>query len=108
MNRIVYIDNDNILRVTGLADSISAAYMNAATVTVTLYESDGVTEVTGQSWPQTMAYEAGSNGNYRITLFDTLVLTHNRKYLAIVEADNGTNEKGHWEILVRAQTRKTD
>lgn len=83
-----YIDTDNVLSITGLKRSVADTFENAASVTVTLTDSDGV-QVTGETWPLAMAYEASSNGNYRATLVDSLNVTENAFYTATITADAG-------------------
>jgi hypothetical protein len=54
----LYIDNDHNLRLAGLRNEATWAFINDATVTCTLYNGLDATrtEITGQSWPLTMAY----------------------------------------------------
>lgn len=99
----LYIGNDNVITLSGLQDSIDDSYKNAASVTVTLVDSEG-TEVAGETWPLSMAYVAASNGEYRATLADTLTLEAG-EYIAQVSADAGAGLKGYWEISVTVQTR---
>ena len=101
---VLYVSNDNLLTVDELYDVVGAAYLNAATVTVTLVDSSG-SEVTGQSWPTTLAYVASSNGKYRAVLEDGLGLTAGQPYTAKVTADGGADKKGYWEVPCRAITR---
>lgn len=94
---IIYL-SDNIIQLTGLADS-AGDYQNSATVTVTLTDRAG-TEVVGETWPLTMVYVTSSDGNYKATLKDTLTLTRNVKYVAKVSANAGDGKQRYWEIPV--------
>ena len=106
MSRLVtYVANDNVLTLEGLQNAVTDAYINDATVTVTLYEADHSTEVTGETWPLTMDYVSGSDGNYRATLADTLSLSANDRYYADVSADGGTGLKGFWTTQLVAIRR---
>ena len=82
--KVAYVLSDNEIMLDGLALS-DGTYQNDATVTVTLYDSAGV-EVTGESWPLSMAYVSASDGDYKATLADTLGVTENKKYRAVVTA----------------------
>lgn len=107
MSLTLYLGNDNVLTLVGLQNDISAAYLNAATVTVTLVDSDG-TEISGETWPLTMTYVATSDGNYRATLPDTLTgLTAADALTAKVSADGGAGLQGYWEVPVLAAVRTT-
>jgi len=103
--RTIYVSNDNLLKLNGLQNGDDLSYMNSADVTATLLEADGVTEVTGETWPIVLAYEAASNGNYKATLTDVLVLTAKKKYFCNLVADGGAGLHADWTVPVRAQTR---
>lgn len=101
----LYIDNDNVLTLVGLQNSVSAAYLNAATVAVTLTDADD-TEISGETWPLTMSYVSGSDGNYRATLPDTLTgLTTLDELSATITADAGAGLAAKWVIPLTAKTR---
>lgn len=100
----IYVDNDNIITLVGLKNKVSGAWINDATVTVTLQDEDG-NEVSGQSWPATLSYVSSSNGNYRATLEDVLNLLPDVEYTAEVTADGGPGLKGAWSEPVSSITR---
>ncbi len=104
---IVYDENDNLIELDELQDATDSSYENSATVTVTLYEADQTTEVTGETWPMTMGYVASSNGKYRGVLRDALSLNINRRYFAKVTADAGTDKKGVWWEPIRVVRRQS-
>jgi hypothetical protein len=89
------VETDNLIELDGLQDQSTSAYINDATVTVTLLDSSG-SEVAGETWPLTMGYVAASNGKYRATLADTLSLSPNKRYQAKVVADGGSGKKRTW------------
>jgi len=100
---IIYEGNDMVIELRGLKNEVSGAYIDSATVGVTLKDADGV-NVSGESWPLTMNYVTGSNGKYRATLADTLSLTPRARYTATITADAGAGLKGKWvEDLVCQQ-----
>lgn len=100
----LYVGNDNVLTLSGLQNSVDDSYINNATVTVTLVDSDG-NSVSGETWPVTLSYVSGSDGNYRATLADTISASADTAYRARVTADGGAGLKGYWEIPVYAVKR---
>ncbi len=105
MSQVIFYLNDMIIELLGLQDGVTLAYLNAATVTVTLVDCDTGTEVVGQSWPLTMPYVAASNGDYRATLISTLTLVVGDLYIAKISAvESGLN--GYWELPLTVEKRK--
>jgi len=96
----LYVGNDSVLTLSGLINSVDSTYINSATVTYSLVDSNGATVDSGS-----MAYVASSNGIYRATLADTLSLTAGDSYTVIVDADGGSGLKYHSESAVIAATR---
>ncbi len=103
MAEALYISNDNLLRVSGLRDDSTGAYINTATVTVTLKDSGG-SPVSGQAWPLTLAHVTGTNGRYQGTLEETLVLVADTEYTAEIDAVL-VDLKAHWEFSLEAKVR---
>jgi hypothetical protein len=73
---ILYDQNDHSLTLIrsngkGLQNEITGLYVNDATVTATLKRKNGVV-VSGQSFPVTLDYVAGTDGIYRVVLLSTL------------------------------------
>ena len=81
---VLYVDNDMRLEVGSLRD-LDGVYLNAATVTATIYDALGVA-VTGQSWPLTLAYVALSNGIYRGIIDDGADFVDGEDYTIVVDA----------------------
>jgi hypothetical protein len=102
LNNVLYLDNDNLVALTGLKDSAAAAYLNNATVQLTVLAPDGA-ELAGVVWPQPMAYVVGSKGEYRYTLPVEAALQHSVFYtLRIVVS---APLRGTFLKTVRAQGR---
>ncbi len=106
MAQALYKSNDNLLEIDGLKNAATDAYIDDATVTVTLVDAEGA-EVTGQSWPTTMSYVASSNGKYRAVLKDALSVTNLDRYTAKITADGGSDLLGYWEFPLSAIVRTT-
>ena len=100
----LYIDNDNLLSVTGLKNASSGSYMNDATVTATLVDSTGTT-VTGQTFPVTLSYVADTDGNYQATLEDALSLNEGSVYTATISATTSSGLSASWQMTMKAIKR---
>ena len=100
----VYVGNTNIIDLVGLSSEVDDAFINDADVEVTVVDEDG-NEVSGQSWPLTMSYLPGSDGNYRGFISDEVSFVARDKYFANIVADGGANRVGRWSFPFRPQTR---
>ena len=94
--------NDMRLELDELRDP-DGAYINTATVTATLLDSDGE-EVEGVTWPVTLEYVEESDGKYQGILDDAIELVDKEIYTLVVDSVDGES-KGHWELAVQARTR---
>jgi hypothetical protein len=101
----IYISNDNLLTLDKAFDAVTQAYINDATVEVTLLDRAGG-EVDGQPWPQTLAYVAESDGKYRAVLDDALELKPDRPYDAVINLDAGSGKKANWRLRLFATYRR--
>lgn len=97
----LYVDTDHALSVSGLQGS-GGDYVNNATVQATVYESDGTTEVSGQSWPVTLDYQAGTDGNYSGVIDNAANLVDGAYYQVVVTATHNGLVRT-WRNLARAQ-----
>lgn len=102
-----FVANTNVLELTGLKEEITEAFINNATVTVTIKDTDG-NEVIGETWPFAMDYVAASDGDYRAFVSEDLELIANTRYIAYIEADGGANRVGHFEFHFKALARRID
>lgn len=66
---VLYQSNDQTIEVDKIRDRLTGNYLNAATVTATLYDSAG-SAVTGLN-ALALAYVAASNGKYRGNVEDS-------------------------------------
>lgn len=74
----LYLNNDHIIELDGLQD-VNGDFVAGATVKATLYESDGVTEVGGVTWPLTLSYQ-GTRGNYAAELPASVAVVDKGRY----------------------------
>lgn len=63
-----------------------------ATVTATIYRADGVTEVTGQSWPMSLAHVA--DGLYQGNVDDVVDFVVGERVVISAIADDGPGRRG--------------
>lgn len=87
----LFAGNDALLRWTGAANSVTGAYLNAATVTAQLYDEND--DPKGD--PVTLDYVAGSNGNYLGVLESSVIDAHfavgDRYELVVTLVQGGVN-----------------
>jgi hypothetical protein len=84
--------SDNLLKVSGLKNEATGAYLNSATLTATLYDTGG-TEIVGETWPISLSYVADSDGIYQGNLKDTLTLAPGDVVKIVIVADDGADLK---------------
>lgn len=100
---IVLVENDNVVELFELRNPITGAFLNAATVDITITDSEGV-EVTGETWPLTIPYVTGSNGIYRVILDKVLGFIAGQRYTAVINAaEAGLDAK--WTLDYLAKVR---
>lgn len=92
-----FVANTNVLEIVGLKDDIAETFINDATVTATVRDSQG-DEVVGESWPLALDYVLSSDGVYRGFLSADLDLVSGRRYLAVIDVDGGVDRTAHWEF----------
>lgn len=102
---VAFVANTNLLELRGLQTAIDEAYVNDATVTVTIKDDCG-SNVTGQAWPAIMNYVSGSNGDYRAIISSAVQIKAGKKYFAEISASGGASEIGFWRYAFRPQTRQ--
>jgi len=109
----LYIGQDNLVewgsvdeQGTGLYDNNLGSFDNSATVTFTLYQSDGTSAVSGGSG--TCSYITGSQGCYRGTLEDGVSLTSGTTYILEVLATGSGDRIGRRRISYVARYMGAD
>lgn len=85
----LFIDNDNLIKLTGLRDAANGLYLNGASVSLTLVDAVSEAEVAGQTWPTTMEHVTDSDGDYQCTLEYDLVVLPGQSLIAKVVANAG-------------------
>ena len=102
----LYAGNNTIeVELIGLKDASDNSYINDATVTATIHEEDGTTEVTGETWPISLAYVTASNGDYRGVVSADSNIVARTKYQITISATDADGNKGEWINFAIASRR---
>jgi hypothetical protein len=97
----IYAGNDNLFQLLGLTDISTGAFVNNATVNVTVKKvSDGSTLGTAS-----MPYVTGTNGNYQGTLLAASAPTAQVGYTAQIVVTTPSGGTAEWDIPVFGATR---
>lgn len=104
---VLLISNDQTVKLLGLKDQISGDYINGLVdaVTAHLKTKDG-SSVAGETWPITLDYIAGSDGEYQANFDDAIELQNNRSYVVEIAVDAGGGLKAFWRFVRTAQYRQ--
>lgn len=78
----IFIDTDNLVTLSGLTDSTTGEYINDATVSMTLEDSDGITVAADIP----LTYTAESDGEYTGILANTVEMVAGDYYYLYVTA----------------------
>lgn len=97
----LYTDNPSFIELASLTERESGNPIIDAAVGVTIYDSAGA-EVTGESWPLAMPYDAGTL-SYKGVTSNTLGLVAGDQYKVTVVA-SGTAQ-GEWNSYLAAIKR---
>jgi hypothetical protein len=96
---VCWIGSSNTLELSGL--NRYGVIINDARITLTIRSADGET-IAG---PTIVRHIENSNGDYAGGFSAAVGLVAGQKYVAVVDADVGT-DVGHWEVPFTAQVRK--
>lgn len=96
----VWAGNTSVLELSGLKFTVTQAYANTATATVTLTNAAG-TNVPGATWPMPLAYVAASNGVYRGNIPAGVALVPGKIFAYVVSAtQDGATARWEGKLLV--------
>lgn len=92
-NEIVTFSS-TLVRVRKLFDKgagVSGEYIDDATVTATIYDTDGTTPLvheddTAVGWPVTLPFVVGTRGQYQTTVLKPLKVVQNESYRVVIDA----------------------
>jgi hypothetical protein len=101
-----YVGASNVVELSGLTNAVTGAVDNAATVTVTVKDSTGASNILGDTFPKAMSYVAASSGKYRATVSANLAIVAGTKYRAIVDVTGSAGDKDRREIPIMAAYRQ--
>ena len=86
--QILYVGEDNLVQWLGMTSSVDGSYINDATVAGVLKRQSGEIVADGI----TLAYVAGSNGDYRGEIDQSITLVHNARYTLELSAESQSRE----------------
>ncbi len=105
-HKYIYLNNDNLVTLTGLKDVAADAFVNNGTVQLTIKNSSDV-DVSGITWPLTMDPESGDNGDYAVIVEQTAVFVDEADYVAVVVVSGSGVGDAEWQIPLRASVRRS-
>lgn len=105
--QFIFLDNTSNVKLKGLQSAIDDSYINDATVVMTLKDPGGV-DVVGETWPMTMQYQAGTNGNYSGSFSHQATLVENDEYEALIVATLTDGSRAQWVEPVLALVRNNN
>jgi hypothetical protein len=100
----LYVNNDHHVELRKLREA-SGAFVAGATVVATMYESDGVTEVLGVTWPLALSY-TGARGTYKTDLPASATFEGGKRYVLRVTATYAGRQYQE-ELVLRANKRRS-
>lgn len=100
-----FVANTNNLDLIGLRNAATGTYVNDADVTVTVRDKAG-SEVLGETWPLTMDYVTGSQGDYRGVISHETALAAGQWYTAEITANADGASVAFWDFEFQAATRR--
>lgn len=104
MSNILYVDNTGYISLSGYKNGLTGDYINDATVTVDILDSDG-NSVGGITNPLILSYQASSNGNYSVAVDSDIEITEWNFYKAKVVAIS-SGVKSTFNCTIQALPRK--
>lgn len=101
---VLLVANDQTIQVSGVTNQETGAFVNDATVNVSLKTPDG-SYVSGQDWPLVLEYEVASDGNYSGLISRDVSLVHNTQYIIEISVAGGDGLAGFWRFARPAKYR---
>ena len=100
----VFVNNSNAILLRGLRNENDSTFITNAVVEVTIKDKNNIA-IPGVSWPKSMLYVTGTDGDYRAVLEDTIIFVPGATYYAYILANGGTNKIGRWKYSFTALER---
>ena len=101
--RDLWINNDLTIEVDKLRNVLFNTIDTTASISFTLYESDGATEVQGETWPKAM--QSVGNGRYIQATNADMVLVEGSEYIGEFAVTGSAAEKANWSVPFVARVR---
>lgn len=94
------ISTNNVIEVEGVTNADTGAPITSATVLMYLYNNADDTQITGETWPVTLAHDASGTYNYNLSYL--LGLAPCMQCRAEFSVDDGPGFHKEWEALYDA------
>lgn len=101
-----YVGASNVIELASLTNAVTGAVDNGATVTVTIKDWGGTTNISGETYPKSMAYVAASSGKYRATISPNLAIVAGTRYRAVINVTGNAGDKDYREVPIMAAYRQ--
>lgn len=104
MSSVLYVGNTSLIAINGL--NTDGTYENDATVELTtIVDPDGA-QITGETFPVSMAYVAASDGNYEGELSNAAVIAQGTSYTLTIVATSAAGKVAKWNETLVAKMRE--
>lgn len=104
---LIYYKNDTLVKIAGVKNSLTGAYINNATIQILgVKKYMTSTEINEELFPLLLTYHQGSNGVYSAVLSHNLELEPNAKYTCMIEAITEEDVRGYWEFSFTCRLRQ--
>lgn len=102
---VAFVDNDLVVELLNLTDSTTGVVDSGATVTIETITNKAGTEITGPTFPVSMAAIGGTPGGYRALVPETASFKAGYTYTVDIKAVSGASN-GRWKPTVDAKIRR--
>ena len=104
---VVYYQNDTVISMTNVRNSVSGELINNATIRILgIKEYGTTTQVDEETFPITLTHVTGSQGRYQGVLPHTLNLLPNTRYTISIQANTVDQMQSYWEFSFTCRLRQ--
>lgn len=104
MSTVLYAGNDTAVRIVGLREGVTGSWLNNQTLSGQLCDAAGAALAPPVTF--SLAYEAGSDGNYVGLLPASADVADGTAYRLVIDVDGGPGLIGHIEYAAVGKRRE--